>query len=390
MADKILSVFISPDKVENVPFEVKTPLAEMSLSDTKALALKLVDSLVHLEDNSGEFRVPLATGGFKVDSKSWKNWEWTQGVGLYGMWMLFEITGDESVLGHIQDWFDLQFAKGTPTKNVNSMAPMLTLAYLYERTGRSEYRAYLDSWAEYVMDGIPRTEERGIQHITFRQVNEGQLWDDTLMMCVLPLAKIGVLLNRPAYVEEAKRQFLLHIKYLVDNRTGLWYHGWTFLERHNFADALWGRGNSWVTIAIPEFLSLLDLPPGDHFREYLVSTLEQQTIALSKFQNQNGLWHTLIDDPTSYLEVSASAGFAFGILKGVRLGYLKKEHRTIGLKALEAVINNVNEKGLVQNVSFGTPMGATKDFYKAIKLTAMPYGQAMTLFCMVESIKRFL
>jgi unsaturated rhamnogalacturonyl hydrolase len=210
------------------------------------------------------------------------------------------------------------------------------------------------------------------------------------MMCVLPLAKIGVLLNRPAYVEEAKRQFLLHIKYLVDNQTGLWYHGWTFLERHNFADALWGRGNSWVTIAIPEFLSLLQLPPGDHFRDYLVSTLGQQVSALRKFQNENGLWHTLIDDPTSYLEVSASAGFSFGILKGVRLGYISKEYRSVGLKGLEAVINNVNMKGLVQNVSFGTPMGPTKDFYKAIKLTAMPYGQAMTLLCIVELIKRFL
>jgi hypothetical protein len=158
MPDDALSVFLSPNGVKNTPLEIKTPLAEMSLSDTKALALKLVDSLVNLKDTSGEYRVPLPTGGYKVDSKSWNNWEWTQGVGLYGMWMLFEITGDESVLAHIQAWFDQQFAKGTPTKNVNSMAPMLTLAYLYERTGKLEYRAYLDSWAEFIMNGIPRTE----------------------------------------------------------------------------------------------------------------------------------------------------------------------------------------------------------------------------------------
>lgn len=210
------------------------------------------------------------------------------------------------------------------------------------------------------------------------------------MMSVLPLAKIGVLLHRPAYVEEAKRQFILHIKYLTDNRTGLWYHGWTFLERHNFAEALWGRGNSWVTIAIPEFLSLLQLPANDHMRVFLCSALEQQVLALKKHQNENGLWHTLIDDPSSYLEVSASAGFAFGILKSVRMGYISKEFKDIGQKALEAVINNVNEKGVVQNVSFGTPMGPTKDFYKAIKLTAMPYGQAMTLLCIVERIRAFL
>ena len=89
------------------------------------------------------------------------------------------------------------------------------------------------------------------------------MWDDTLMMSVLPLAKIGLLLDRPHYVEEAKRQFLVHIKYLFDRQTGLWFHGWTFDGRHNFAGALWARGNCWVTIAIPEIIEMLDLPPGD-------------------------------------------------------------------------------------------------------------------------------
>lgn len=64
---------------------------------------------------------------------------------------------------------------------------------------------------------------------------------------VLPLAKIGQVLNRPHYIEEAKRQFLIHIKYLFDTKTGLFHHGWTFLEGgHNFASAAWGRGNRYV------------------------------------------------------------------------------------------------------------------------------------------------
>jgi unsaturated rhamnogalacturonyl hydrolase len=45
--------------------------------------------------------------------------------------------------------------------------------------------------------------------------------------------------------------------------------------------------------------------------------------------------------------VSAATGFAFGILKGVRMRYLSKDYQAVGLKALEAVINNVNEKGVV-------------------------------------------
>ena len=170
------------------------------------------------------------------------------------------------------------------------------------------------------MDGLPRTEENGFQHIVFNSENREQLWDDTLMMSVLPLAKIGKLLGRPQYVEEARRQFMLHIKYLVDRKTGLWFHGWTFDGRHHFANALWARGNCWVTIAIPEFIELLDLPPGDGLREFLLETHLQQIRTLVKHQDAGGLWHTLIDDPKSYLEASATAGFAYGILKSVRKG----------------------------------------------------------------------
>lgn len=75
------------------------------------------------------------------------------------------------------------------------------------------------------MYDMPRTEEGGLQHITYLVENRQQLWDDTLMMTVLPLTKIGLVLGRPEYIEEAKRQFLLHIKYLADLRTGLWFHG---------------------------------------------------------------------------------------------------------------------------------------------------------------------
>lgn len=134
-----------------------------------------------------------------------------------------EITGDEEALRIALSWFKDRFEIGT-TKNVNTMSPLLTAAYLHEAK-EANYLAHLDSWAEWVMYDMPRTEEGGLQHITYLVDNYQQLWDDTLMMSVLPLAKIGLVLDRAEYVEEAKRQFMLHIKYLADPSTGLWFHG---------------------------------------------------------------------------------------------------------------------------------------------------------------------
>lgn len=104
------------------------------------------------------------------------------------------------------------------------MSPFLTAAYM-QSDGLADYTSDLDSWAQWVVTEMPRTEEHGLQHITYSHENYQQLWDDTLMMTVLPLTKIGLLFNRPTYVEEAKRQFLVHIKYLADSKTGLWFHG---------------------------------------------------------------------------------------------------------------------------------------------------------------------
>lgn len=84
------------------------------------------------------------------------------------------------------------------------------------------------------MHDMPRTDFGGMQHITLAEENHQQMWDDTLMMTVLPLAKIGKLLNRPEYVEEATYQFLLHVQNLMDKETGLWFHGWSYEGNHNF------------------------------------------------------------------------------------------------------------------------------------------------------------
>lgn len=353
---------------------------------------RLMDNLVNIKDETGEFLLHLEDGRI-IDTKGWAGWEWTHGVGLFGMWRYFEQTGDQKALGIIKQWFEDRFAEGTPTKNINTMAPFITLAYLYEYEPDPRYIPYLDVWAEWLMaaDGLPKTEEGGFQHIVYNDVNPGEMWDDTLMMSVLPLAKIGLLLDRPAYVEEAKRQFLVHIKYLYDTKTGLWFHGWDFNGRHNFAEALWARGNCWVTIAIPEIIEILDLKEGDFFRTFLIDTLAAQVKTLAETQDaETGLWHTLIVDPTSYLEASATAGFAYGILKAVRKGYLPRHYEAVGIKAVRGVLANIDETGELQQVSFGTAMGDTMQFYKDIALTSMPYGQSLAMCALGEFLRTYI
>ena len=132
---------------------------------------------------------------------------------------------------------------------------------------------------------------------------------------------------------------------------------------------------------------MLNLQPGDALREFLIDTLKAQVRTLQKHQDASGLWHTLIDDPSSYLEASATAGFAYGILKAVRRRYLPEKYLDTALRAVQGVLENISDTGELRNVSFGTAMGSDLDFYRNIPLTPMPYGQAMAMLCLGEFLR---
>ena len=319
------------------------------------------------------------------DIRRYQHWEWTQGVGLYGLWKQFDRTGEQKYLDILVKFFEAQIEIGFPALNVNTMAPFLTMSYVGEHLNSEKYLTPCRDAAKWIMERFPRTEEGGFQHMTSDTLNDQELWDDTLFMTVLFLANMGRIEGKREYIEESQRQFLLHAKYLADGKTGLWYHGWTFNGRHNFAGAFWGRGNCWVTIAIPEFLQMVDVDA--NVREQLTQVLQQQVESLVKYQNGNGMWHTLIDDPTSYVESSATCGFAYGILRSVHTGLLDASFAEASAKALEPILGYIDEHGVVHQVSYGTPMGReTKDFYKNIELKPMPYGQALAILFLIECL----
>ncbi|EPW7974658.1 glycoside hydrolase family 88/105 protein [Cronobacter turicensis] len=368
---------------------LRQPERFIARDELKAMIHKITDNLINIKDETGQFLLRLDDGRV-IDTKGWAGWEWTHGVGLYGIYQYYRQTGDDRMRAVIDDWFAARFAEGATTKNVNTMAPFLTLAYRYEETRDAALLPWLETWAEWAMYEMPRTDHGGMQHITLAEENHQQMWDDTLMMTVLPLAKIGKLLGRQEYVDEAVYQFLLHVENLMDRETGLWFHGWNYEGCHNFANARWARGNSWVTIVIPDFLELMDWPERHPARRYLTQVLERQAAALAACQDESGLWHTLLDDPDSYLEASATAGFACGLLKAVRKRYIGKAYAAVAEKAIKGVVANVSPQGELLQVSFGTGMGSDLDFYRQIPLTSMPYGQAMAILCLTEYLRTYL
>jgi len=311
-------------------------------------------------------------------------WDWSQGVALYAMYKYRLLTGDRRIAVYLTGWFDRQMRR-PQIRNVNTMAPLLTLCCLYEETGRRDYLDFCREWGEWVLADMPRTDMGGIQHLTVDSRNEQQLWADTVFMTVLFLAKLSSVTADRRFADEALRQFLLHIHYLQDRKTGLWYHGWSFLRGDNLGRALWARGNCWFTMAASELESLMPL---DGFaRDLILNAYRAQARALCGLQDPSGLWHTLIDDPASCLETSGTAGFAYGLLRGVRLGYLPAALREPARRAASAVMDRIDDDGTVQGVSYGTIVSCDLEDYRRVPLRPTGYGQALALLMLTELMR---
>ena len=101
----------------------------------------------------------------------------------------------------------------------------------------------------------------------------------------------------------------------------------------------------------------------------------EQLAALKVYQTENGLWRTVVDDPESYEEISASAGIAAAMLtRGNPL------HSKYINKAIKGLLANVSEDGKVMNVSGGTAVMRDKEGYRGIpKAYIQGWGQGLAL-----------
>lgn len=363
----------------------------LRIKDVQETVHKVTGQLLDLKRPENESELEGIGDGAKIGyfprDFGMEEWDWPQGVGLFGLKSLSGQDGFPDYHTFLKEWAEDQRERGLPLKNINTTAPLLTLM---DVEGTEQLAL---EWADWIMEKAPRTERGGLQHVTSGAtkndltMNDGQVWIDTLFMVVLFLGKMGIRYDRKEWKEEAVRQFLLHIELLFSEGDGLFYHGFDFNGHHRFSEAYWCRGNSWFTLAAPEFLAMMEGQLDDGTYKTIAQTYKAQVDKLVKLQAQDGLWHTLLDDQDSYTEVSGSSSIAAGILKGIRYGLLDGSYLDVCRRAVDSILQEVDDDGTVLKVSAGTAIGASKEDYKNIIIAPTAYGQALAIVLFSEVLQ---
>lgn len=345
---------------------------------------QLMDLEVVEDKNFKEMdRVEAEKRGFFSRDFGMEHWDWPQGVGIFGLKNIGDQYDD-----YIKGWANQEINKGLPKVNINTTCPMMTLMDF------EEYEDFSLEWLEKVIDELPRTTEEGFQHTTTGLtkddlvLNNQQIWLDTIFMTVIFVMKMGVKYKRDDLINLAQYQLLLHIKYLVDKDSGLFYHGWEFDKKSNFGEIFWCRGNSWMTMGIPLLIKYSEnIDEGT--KKYFINVYKNQVDKLVSLRNkEEKLWHTVLDDDTSYLETSGSAGIIAGICIGISLGILERENYIdFCAESIEKLLEKIDDKGIVQDVSAGTAISSDITDYKNIIRRPMAYGQSM-MICAISEFKK--
>ena len=176
-------------------------------------------------------------------------------------------------------------------------------------------------------------------------------------------------------IDDALNQYYWHIKYLQDPESGLYYHGYNNITGDHMSGIKWGRANAWAAYTMSQVG--IRLPQCYLYPKFLdvVGSLNDQLAALKLYQTENGLWRTIVDDETSYEEVSASAGIAAAMIaKGnpLHIKYINK--------SIPGMLANVSPDGRVLNVSGGTAVMKDADGYRSISRDWIQgWGQGLAL-----------
>lgn len=318
------------------------------------------------------------------------HWDWVPGVGVIALLEYYEATRDEQVLDYLQQWVKRNEAKAKGKAVINSIAPFAIFPALYRLTEDVHFKEEAVRVAEWLLHEAPRTREEAFEHtVTENVAFSEQVWADTIFMAVLFLARTASLVGSRAYAEKALKQVLIHLRLLQDPQTGVLFHGWNCASGDHMSGARWTRANAWIAAGVPmiaaEIDGLVDIP--QELRERYGRLMR----GLLAYQQEDGLWSTVMDRPDFYREVSGSAGIAYGLLKAAELKLIPDEEEyAVGAEhAYRAIIPYITADGVVNGVSGGTPVMPTIEAYQNdVPTHPTLYGQGLVLMLLAKISQR--
>jgi len=247
----------------------------------------------------------------------------------------------------------LELAEPRLAEGLDCATGLPVFVRMSEATGDPRYRDLAARIVRKIASTFPRHD--GV--VVLKPMRDGNLWNETLAH--FPPACVAV--GDPDLVDLAiHTAHVLHERN-CDPKTKLWYH-WS--ARGERGPAIWARGQGWAMTGLVGMLRHL---PEDHpEHSTLAGYLDEMVDGLKEAQNDEGLWHNVMDMPhLSRVGCRGSGIIIYCLAEARRAGWLKPERVDDLLhKAWRGLRGRIWRDRLCTNCC-GTGAGATLQHYLA-------------------------
>lgn len=285
------------------------------------------------------------------------HWNYIDGCMITSLLSIAKITGDSKYFDFAENFIDYYVKEDGSILgfdklkyNVDDINEGKVLFELYEKTKKEKYRLAIEKQYEQVKEQ-PRTESGNFWH---KLIYPHQVWLDGIYM-----AQVFSAMYSKYYLDGDYSDIIAQIKnvekYMKDEKTGLYYHGYDSSKSIFWADKetglsknFWLRSIGWFTVAMAD---IIELAGADTVAE-ITRIFKQLMADVRAFRDEeSGMYWQVVDQPGregNYLETSGSAMLAYGMLKGARLGVLDAEYAELGKGTFDGICEkylDVNENG---------------------------------------------
>jgi unsaturated rhamnogalacturonyl hydrolase len=327
-------------------------------------------------------------------------WTYSNGATMLGMINIYNYNGNKKYFDFVKKYSDFTLEKYDDLKNEffskhsyrvanyrmfrktmldDAGAPTLPFILTYLETKEEKYLPIINEMAEYVINSQVRLEDG-----TFCRPEpvEMTVWADDMFMSVPMLLRIAQFYENKSIVDDAVKQIINIHKYLWISEKELHKHAW-FNDRKEHSPVFWGRANGWIIWAITDALQLL---PENSLNYKTIMKIYKDIIdGIIKYQDEDGMWHQVLDNPKSFKETSSTAMFTLAIASGVNNKWLPADYGKYALLGWEGISLNISNDGIVKDICRGTGIGFDEEFYDTReRFPNDPRGLGAVFTCAVE------
>ena len=256
------------------------------------------------------------------------------------------------------------------------------IAEPYLLTSLSGHQAFADA---AVLDGMPGAAALAVKAADFMLAPEGEAspvrfarqWTDDMFMATSVLARVAATSKDPRYGAAVSR-LLLGYSDQLQRPDGLFVHS-------RLGPHAWGRGNGFALLGLLDALTYMPASWPD--RPRVLAIFQRHVAALVRHQDEEGMWHQVVDIPGSYKEFTVTAMTVAALARGIQRGWLDRTAYQPALdRGWRAMASRVTRDGITRDVCSGTGSEPPLEYYlnRPVSPGADDRGGAMGLLAALE------